>query len=693
MSRALSTLSIDLEARLGRLEEGLAQAQRKTDAAMKKMSRSVLDFEDVTARVGAAFGTLIAADSVRRIAAAVGGVVNGFDAFNDAADATGATIEKLSALEEVGARTGTSFDTVTGILVKFNKVLGEAGNADSGAAKALAAIGLQAEELRRLDPAEALQRTARALAGYADDGNKARLVQDLFGKSVREAAPFLKDLAEAGELNGRVTREQAEAAERLNKSIFALQSSMQTVGRSIVSEFLPSLTKLFGELNDGIEVFGSFGQALVTIGLGSSPFASMGEQISTVREKLAELRTELAGLQDNIDKPNILGRAFGTGGLEVEAQRVRDAIEQQQKLLTYLERRQAQVAAQASYSNEARQPGLPSLRLPIAGAKGGGGRGRAERVDRSDPLGDFIEDLETFKRMQAELDREYSRGVEQRARDLERQLQQVEAFGEGLLLQTADLNAALLGDERARGEAQLAIDRQVLQKRLDMLGLFGTQRQELQDKLDANMAARQQALNESLKPEWQRMLADWSDTTKLMQKSFDDLMSGVLDRSSDALTQFVRTGKLNIDDLVEHVNRAIAQLIARKAIAELASIGDVLFGGGLGGGLAKGGVVSGGEIQAFATGGIVSRPTYFPMTHGRVGLMGEAGPEGVLPLKRGRDGRLGVQASGQVGGPTINVYLPMGVTRAELAAYVPTLKAEIASELVVRMRRPGFSGG
>lgn len=69
--------------------------------------------------------------------------------------------------------------------------------------------------------------------------------------------------------------------------------------------------------------------------------------------------------------------------------------------------------------------------------------------------------------------------------------------------------------------------------------------------------------------------------------------------------------------------------------------------GGLPGGLssllgfAKGGVP--GAIQPFAAGGVVSAPTYFPMGGG-FGLMGEAGSEAILPLKRGPDGRLGVAA-------------------------------------------------
>jgi len=59
-----------------------------------------------------------------------------------------------------------------------------------------------------------------------------------------------------------------------------------------------------------------------------------------------------------------------------------------------------------------------------------------------------------------------------------------------------------------------------------------------------------------------------------------------------------------------------------------------------------------GKLLPFADGGVVSQPTYFPMG-GNMGLMGEAGSEAILPLKRGADGALGVAASGGSAGPQI----------------------------------------
>jgi len=53
-----------------------------------------------------------------------------------------------------------------------------------------------------------------------------------------------------------------------------------------------------------------------------------------------------------------------------------------------------------------------------------------------------------------------------------------------------------------------------------------------------------------------------------------------------------------------------------------------------------------GGIKPFASGGVIGTPSYFPMMSGGVGLAGEAGPEAILPLTRGPDGRLGVASSG-----------------------------------------------
>ena len=76
---------------------------------------------------------------------------------------------------------------------------------------------------------------------------------------------------------------------------------------------------------------------------------------------------------------------------------------------------------------------------------------------------------------------------------------------------------------------------------------------------------------------------------------------------------------------------------------------------------AAGAPFSQGRVMPFAKGGVVSGPTTFGM-QGGTGLMGEAGPEAIMPLARGADGRLGVQAQG---GRTVNVTMNISTPDAQ----------------------------
>lgn len=77
---------------------------------------------------------------------------------------------------------------------------------------------------------------------------------------------------------------------------------------------------------------------------------------------------------------------------------------------------------------------------------------------------------------------------------------------------------------------------------------------------------------------------------------------------------------------------------------------------------ADGGAFSQGRVMPFANGGVVSGPVAFPM-RGGTGLMGEAGPEAIMPLARGADGRLGVKAAG--GGQPVNVVMNISTPDAQ----------------------------
>ncbi|MBH9428260.1 phage tail tape measure protein [Pseudomonas aeruginosa] len=248
----------------------------------------------------------------------------------------------------------------------------------------------------------------------------------------------------------------------------------------------------------------------------------------------------------------------------------------------------------------------------------------------------------------------------------------------------ADLRRAL---EEQQEDASRRLSQFAYEQRLADLAEF--QSRETQAEVDG-YERRLQAMADyrnGARRAWQNIQADANDVASAM----DDGLTAGFYSARDALADFATTGKLTFRDfansVIEDMARIAAQQAATSALSGLLGIGASALGGWFGGSATAGASASGytgsaysnwaamqadggawaNGVQMFATGGaftnsVVNTPTAFGMSGGRMGVMGEAGPEAILPLARNSDGSLGVRMVGGMsagGATTVQVNMPM----------------------------------
>ena len=162
-----------------------------------------------------------------------------------------------------------------------------------------------------------------------------------------------------------------------------------------------------------------------------------------------------------------------------------------------------------------------------------------------------------------------------------------------------------------------------------------------------------------------RVVADTAPFQAALE-NLQQLSNGFGAQLTGALRSAAVSGK-DLDDVLRRIGLNLAGMALQQGLKPLQSLAGSLFSSLLGGlpgilPFARGGAP--GHVVPFAGGGVVSRPSYFPMGK-NIGLMGEAGAEAILPLQRSADGRLGVAASG--GGGAVNVVF--NVTTPDAASF------------------------
>ncbi len=206
------------------------------------------------------------------------------------------------------------------------------------------------------------------------------------------------------------------------------------------------------------------------------------------------------------------------------------------------------------------------------------------------------------------------------------------------------------------------------------------------ESLEEQVAALESTLGSAagMTASFESELARMRDAMVFTSREVDRLSSGIgtgLRRAFDG----VLFDGMKLSDAMQGLAQSISRTVYSVAMKPVQDAVSGFLTSGLNsilGGLmpfAGGGAFSQGRVMPFARGGVVAGTTPFAM-RGATGLMGEAGPEAILPLARGADGRLGVQAGG---GRAVQVVMNVATpdvqgferSRGQIAAQVSRMLA------------------
>ncbi|MGC8435869.1 phage tail tape measure protein [Mixta calida] len=301
-----------------------------------------------------------------------------------------------------------------------------------------------------------------------------------------------------------------------------------------------------------------------------------------------------------------------------------------------------------------------------------------------------------------------------------------------------DIQGAGLGDkERNRMKERLSIEREFLDKQKDLQlqyqsgditkSLYDTETASLKSAMSERLKIQDdyyQSLD-AMQSDWysgaKDGLADWMDSSSNYSASTASIVSSSLDSALDTVSSALAGNKVSWKDWSVSVLSMIAKVALQMAAVNAVSGIFGSFAGSLGGAAAssssnafssgaysnlalnaKGGVYSSPDLSQYSS-SIVSSPTLFAFAKG-AGLMGEAGPEAIMPLTRAADGSLGVRAiggDGGNGGTTIAVNAPVTiegsgageVNNANTASTAQQLQAIIQKTITDRLKREVSPGG
>lgn len=581
---------------------------------------------------------------------------------------TGVSVEQLSRFNMVAKLSGTSMETVADMMKKLSISAVEASNGNEKLERVWNSIGLDTKELKSLAPDELMIKFGQAIEGL-DPKVLQEVVKTLGGKGGAEALVFLNELNERLDTTKvKISTEFAQSAKEFDDNLVILNSRAAALANTLTAQLLPALNALMGNMVKGGSFLGSLAPSL------SIDFQGDLEKQLSQAKNLLIYREQMRAQSDNP----------GAWEDDVKAAETRvRMIEDRMKFVNSLKPKEVDTAKTDAATS--------AIRTNNTSSSSGDGflQGLRARIEKAQD-GEYA-----MLRLQA-AEKGVAAGAEPLIEKIitKEGLKAADQYEKSLNTQTATLEFqnSLVGKSAQEIEiANVAHNNQLtLQKQIQQIiqqkGALSeeaetrmTKAMEVATERQIELITQRQQAERTWAGGTSKAMNDYVNNAELYGKQAETVFTNGFRNMEDAMVQFAMTGRLNFSNFANGVIADIMRIYARMALIGLAKSIGGLFGGGMVSGTpytsdspsgagtynvggstmtigtvqALGGAWQNG-VQAFANGGIVSGPTLFPMANG-TGLMGEAGPEAVMPLARDGSGRLGVRSSAGASSVQVNI--------------------------------------
>ena len=700
---------------VGRAFDAFESSLNRARGTVPNLSTGLTGLRGAALATGTAMGTLTVAAGGLGIAMAFK-YNDIIDQLGDLAGMYGYTADQVYLMKTAAEQAGGSFEQVNQTFQRVSNSLAKSGDEAKGAGEAFKSLGIQtttsAGQLRSSVEVtiEAVKRYNEQLEAGTLNARDMADYQTILGRTFQQSAPAILAAAEAQKMAADqaakgifISKEATQATNDYEKATLTFGHTMTVLGSQVVSSVIPAFTNLINWLQKSYETGGlvkalfdimkvSMEALMVPINVLINAFQLLDLTLTTIGDSLGALFASIA--------------AAAQGDFKVAGNIILDWLENTGK--RWKEGIAGMKAQWDSFGQSLKAGTKPGEVKPPAG----GGTARDDSGAQADKeLMGIIRGLEGQQRALNNYNKEQELAIQlsderfskassflkdyalmlAAEQDQAASLKVVTALNDKLIQQYAQLATA--NDERRfmdRGGDPRKLNQDRDRRGIDRAGLEAINELERQGLLtkesmaavEERVAAAKAKLNDEYarEAEYQkdwvgRGLDEYMRGIGQLDERMKTFVAGSLTKVEDGLMSLFTTGKFNFKEFVASILEdllrmmlqfTIIQPILEKFKATMASTGA--GGGGWGSAIASGlqwlfsangNAFSGGNVQMLAKGDVISQPTYLGMANGKHSVGGEAGPEGILPLKRNSQGQLGVIAQGGGGGNVTqnNIYI------------------------------------